>query len=381
MGPGSAVVVGLGLWMVSGGMTDLPGDPVRQVILTQGKHLFVKEWFPGDFSEHGGDGLGPVYNATSCVACHHQAGIGGAGPADKNIELVSAIALRDEEQNKAARKDLVKLHPDFAQATSLTLHRYGTGEDYAAWRVLMLKNNVPPDKFSSAASAESLKARRRPDTLDLLLGMRLRHGAATITRSQFNTPALFGAGLIDAIPPEAIVAAGERVVPGFSEIKGRVSRLKDGRVGRFGWKSQAARSPDDFVLTACTSNLGWRSPAIRSRPVRSIGDSSPPAWTWCKTNATPWRRSSATCRVPPSSSRRPPVTRRWCGRTPPGRRIRLAPSPGPANPRSTGLDDCSWPGTSSPSSTAQAVNTKSFSRAAWDFQPKRPTRPSFRRRG
>jgi Di-haem oxidoreductase, putative peroxidase len=48
--------------------------------------------------------------------------------------------------------------------------------------------------------------------------------------------------------------------PGFPEIAGRVSRLKDKRIGRFGWKSQTA-SLSDFVLTACAVELGLEVPA------------------------------------------------------------------------------------------------------------------------
>jgi CxxC motif-containing protein (DUF1111 family) len=47
--------------------------------------------------------------------------------------------------------------------------------------------------------------------------------------------------------------------PGFPEIKGRVSRLKDGRIGRFGWKAQTP-SLRDFVLTACAVELGLEVP-------------------------------------------------------------------------------------------------------------------------
>ena len=35
----------------------------------------------------GGDGLGPVFNASSCVECHNQGGVGGGGPADNNVTV------------------------------------------------------------------------------------------------------------------------------------------------------------------------------------------------------------------------------------------------------------------------------------------------------
>ena len=62
-------------------------------------------------------------------------------------------------------------------------------------------------------------------------------GEFVLVRSQRNPTALFGAGLIDSIPDRAIEEAAQVSHPGFPEITGRVSRLKDKRIGRFGWKS------------------------------------------------------------------------------------------------------------------------------------------------
>ena len=47
--------------------------------------------------------------------------------------------------------------------------------------------------------------------------------------------------------------------PGFPAVAGRISRLKDKRIGRFGWKAQTA-SLEDFVLTACAVELGLEVP-------------------------------------------------------------------------------------------------------------------------
>jgi CxxC motif-containing protein (DUF1111 family) len=45
-----------------------------------GQQLFTREWLPGDSRSRAGDGLGPLYNARSCLDCHHLGGVGGAGP-------------------------------------------------------------------------------------------------------------------------------------------------------------------------------------------------------------------------------------------------------------------------------------------------------------
>ena len=66
-----------------------PRSPKGQLKL--GEELFNREWTPNDPRCHGGDGLGPVYNATSCVDCHGLGGPGGAGPSGMNVQLISAV--------------------------------------------------------------------------------------------------------------------------------------------------------------------------------------------------------------------------------------------------------------------------------------------------
>ncbi len=59
--------------------------------LDRGKELFTREWIAGDRRSHAGDGLGPVYNAQSCAACHRLGGIGGAGNNETNVSLVTVF--------------------------------------------------------------------------------------------------------------------------------------------------------------------------------------------------------------------------------------------------------------------------------------------------
>ena len=64
------------------------GDPEEPQV--RGRELFARAWISRDRRSHGGDGLGPVYNERSCLACHDQGGPGGGGGADKNIEIITA---------------------------------------------------------------------------------------------------------------------------------------------------------------------------------------------------------------------------------------------------------------------------------------------------
>src|SRR5207302_1595392 len=103
-------------------------------------------------------------------------------------------------------------------------------------------------------------------------------GASTTSPSSRcgpTTPALFGAGLIDAIP-ERDILAGEKAqkvrwamapADGDDAPVGRALRLPGGRIGRFGWKGQTA-SLSDFVQAACANELGLGNPGqAQPRPL------------------------------------------------------------------------------------------------------------------
>src|SRR5262249_12264882 len=62
-----------------------PSQAVDPAMAQAGEELFHHEWTAGDPLAAGGDGLGPVYNATSCVACHKQGGPGGSGGLESNV--------------------------------------------------------------------------------------------------------------------------------------------------------------------------------------------------------------------------------------------------------------------------------------------------------
>jgi RNA polymerase sigma factor (sigma-70 family) len=224
--------------------------------LTAGRELFERVWVKNDLRGHWGDGLGPVFNGQSCVGCHNLGGSGGAGGVDRNIEIVTVIDNASEylgysfsfnmdfgagkfeyrfgggfpassgPELQVDSRRLAAIHPGFSEARSVVLHRYGTDPAYNAWR-----ERVPG-----------------------------RHGSILIQSSERNPPSLFGTGLIDAIADDAIEAAAKRKSAGASgQPKGRVSRLTDGRIGRFGWKAQTA-TLEEFVLSAAAGEIGLEVP-------------------------------------------------------------------------------------------------------------------------
>ena len=133
----------------------------KRALPTTGE-LFERLWVKNDPRGHGGDGLGPVFNGQSCVACHNLGGSGGAGTVGSNIEIATAtgsfnggrvtrthsarilareglnpgsVAVRKRAPvvYKQPVKFLSGIHPGFRDSNSVVLHRFGTDPTYHAW--------------------------------------------------------------------------------------------------------------------------------------------------------------------------------------------------------------------------------------------------------
>lgn len=209
---------------------------VSPEVAEAGAALFRHEWTPGD-PLAGGDGLGPVFNAKSCLECHFQGGPGGGGPVDKNVTVygIANADTRGLPRVGVVHRQAVK--PELLE----TLHQVSPGLP-----------NTP------AMPLDDLLSRRKSSSFP-----------TGIVVTQRNTPALFGAGLIDAISEDMLVkfqrehSTAARLV-GLNgakdpNVRGRVARLADGRIGRFGWKSEFS-TLNDFVKAACANELGLSNP-------------------------------------------------------------------------------------------------------------------------
>lgn len=209
-----------------------------------GNDLFVHHWKVNDPLSHGGDGLGPVFNASSCVACHFQNSIGGSGGLESNVTtftdrgLIPGSKRREGVVHAKAVKfqeNLQQVNPALPPLNQPSLEQ-------------LLR--VPQDGTGHCGPVQ--------------VGMRMPQG---IHVSQRNTPALYGAKLIDEIPEREIIAMErrEQVRWALASSKneevpvGRAFRLPGGKIGRFGWKAQAP-SLSEFVQAACANELGLSNP-------------------------------------------------------------------------------------------------------------------------
>ena len=200
-------------------------DPHTQQI-ADGKMLFEHQWVPNDPLAGGGDGLGPLFNARSCVECHFQGGIGGSGTKAHNVHSFEVLPAH----YGAKVRDGV-IHASAIDG-SLQESKADLNERLGSPKVPFLR----------------LKHNRKASFLE-----------ADAVRSVFmKTPALWGDGLIDQITNKDLYKL-QHTHPSF----GRFRQFLNGKIGRFGWKGQTA-TLRQFVGSACAAELGL-SNSVRSQ--------------------------------------------------------------------------------------------------------------------
>ena len=236
---------------------------VSPEVLLQGRALFERDW-PSQSPALGSDGLGPLFNAESCVACHHQGGVGGGGDARFNafaigIESLSFSGPRKSLLDNPTKVSMIRdFFPGFIQSdgsirnTAPLPHRGGSFE-FDSWRTF----------FRSSTQALLSEEGGPPNAAEVRVSLNTplfynttKNGLSLAAKTQVfqrNTTSLFGAGLIDAIADEPIQRQ-EKIQRRHPEISGRPSILRDGTLGRFGWRGNATNLVR-FVDRACANEL------------------------------------------------------------------------------------------------------------------------------
>jgi CxxC motif-containing protein (DUF1111 family) len=245
----TAVLIGLLVgsiaWVWSPGIPILWGPTASAEEIAAGRELFEHQWEPNDPLSHG-DGLGPVYNAKACVACHFQGGVGGGGLAAHNA-LNYEVLPRPEDPTL-----VVGTVHNFSVSPA---HRESPTALRRAYPVLRGIEISP----GSTADCDGPRLPRRTPDFD------------PVRTESVQTTALYGAGWIDLIAEKAILKNARsrsfdgvmaELVSDFSQLPvGRVRTLPDGRIGKFGWRGQFA-TLEEFVATACANEIGLGTPSV-----------------------------------------------------------------------------------------------------------------------
>jgi CxxC motif-containing protein (DUF1111 family) len=162
--------------------------------------------------EEAADGLGPVFNGTSCASCHS---VGATGGGSERLET-----------------------------------RFGRSVDGVFDPLTTLGGSlIQTTGIGSAGHC-------------FFVGEQVPH-AATIVASRRTTP-LFGLGLVDAVPDADLLALASRQAQQQPETAGRPNMVSDIRtsemaVGKFGWKSQVPNLLQ-FSADAYLNEMGITTP-------------------------------------------------------------------------------------------------------------------------
>lgn len=221
-------------------------DPAEaeRAALTRGQELFERNWKVGHDPAGHGDGLGPLFNDRSCVACHMQGGIGGGGPLSKNVDVLTVH--KPKGSLESARRRLTSLHPGFADGSSAILHRFNSAQPgYDATRADVLGVKL--------LSNGQLRFAQLPDDaardLQVMRPYRLvKHSNTVLMLTARNTTPMFGLGLIELIPVDVLQQVARQQTLEDAEVTGRL-------YGRFGWRGQI-KTLGEFVRGACEAEMG-----------------------------------------------------------------------------------------------------------------------------
>lgn len=199
---GSNLLLGVRLLNSEVAHSPKPGEPLPGIVAAetrsflQGQEAFMRVLEPEE-------GLGPAFNGTSCAGCHNVPAVGGSG----TVTVVRA-GLRDTDGK-------------FHVLLGSTLFQVSSTWDYRCQVQIPAEANVIARRISGA---------------------------------------LFGLGLIEAIPDETLLALQDPDDLNQDGIRGRAAMITDvstgfQRVGRFGWKAQHATLLA-FAADAYRSEIG-----------------------------------------------------------------------------------------------------------------------------
>ena len=246
-GRGALVILGgWGTWALVPGLPVLSSPQATAKVKEAGLVLFEHDWKPAD-PMASGDGLGPVFNERSCVACHFQGGVGGGGDIKHNVSFF-------------------EVHPVPGRPSVMegVLHSFALSKDCR-------ESHTGLHDFFAIV----------PGGLKIVGGCTIEIRDFDPVRIQsINATALFGGGWIDRISAKSILRQsrtrsfeqiGKELVADLNGLKpGRPRVLADGRIGKFGWKAQFA-TLEEFVASACANELGLGNPLMEQAKPWSHG--------------------------------------------------------------------------------------------------------------
>ena len=230
-----------------------------------GAALARQPWVKAPSSTDARDGLGPLYEARSCLGCHVGGGRGTAADDDAPAGRVVRISRPTESAGHPPDPTSGPV-PDPTYGLQLQTRstdvraRFGVEGARIPAEVLLEWGRIEARVAGRWLPRPELAVRSwryGPPAPDLQIGLRA-------------APSLLGLGALAAVPDRALLEAADPEDEDGDGISGRVNRVWDpeqGRrvVGRFGWK---ANSPTlrAQIASALSEDMGLTSPPRPSPP-------------------------------------------------------------------------------------------------------------------
>jgi len=223
-----------------------------------GNAVFDKIWVFAPASTTASDGLGPLYNARSCVRCHQNNGRGRPHSGDFQAPLQTAdlsLLLKLSVPAKSAVQKEVQARNGFVPEPN-----YGGQLQTFAW--------VGGKAEAKLQLSYSQKTVRFADGEEVMLNAPTYHladiGYGELAPEMMSSPrlapALIGLGLLEAIAEQDLYALADPDDRDQNGISGRVNRVWDIAqqkyvAGRFGWKA-ASPSIAQQNAAALSNDIG-----------------------------------------------------------------------------------------------------------------------------
>lgn len=246
-------------------LANLPAD--QKTDFHAGKALAHQPWVKAPASTDARDGLGPLYNARTCLACHINGGR-GLMPNDQNEERFSHF-LRLSIPGKTATGAPMP-EPNYGE--QLQLQSTALAHQLRHTNLAYSDRDVRPE--ASLRIEWQTKTYQYPDgaTLELrkpkLQLKNLAYGALApkVQMSLRNAPPILGVGLIEQIAEADILARQDPNDANQDGISGRANRVwnpesEQIELGRFGLKANQA-SVRLQTAAALHGDMGIRNPVF-----------------------------------------------------------------------------------------------------------------------
>lgn len=225
----------------------LPGlDAMELERFARGRALFRQAWVVAPSRDERADGLGPLYNRITCIACHARNGRGRApdGPDERMQSMLLRLSVAGKDAHGGPRP-----HPVYGEQLNEEGVPGVPGEGRAA--VSWVEQAVV------LADGEQVMLRRpRIELRELAYGE-----IGKVRTSARVGPPVYGLGLLEAVPAHTLAALAREKKP--DGVAGRVNRVwsverQRLESGRFGLKSN---QPDlrQQVAGAMIGDLGITS--------------------------------------------------------------------------------------------------------------------------